>query len=266
MIDIGKLLSLAAVGAMLTVAAPAFAQDLCTGYGPQTPRDISSAAGSNMSALPTAPDSTAMNLCNIHFHVNAEHKGPGFNVASASADKPGFNCAGAETLTEAELAAAEAGSGAEACHGVGPGDTLEVHWVYTSCDVQPGEGLGACSSAACVNPTLRVESQIFLAVNGGDGLDFSAFDYQGGGDRPQPASLPADTGTPVVFAGSTTGPSYTEAQCSPLNVTWSVRPQCAKVDINSLNAWCSDNVFNEDHAHGVRELVTAPELLAPISN
>jgi len=260
----GRLLTVAAFGATLAAANPALAQDLCTGFGPQTPRDIASAAGQNNTALPTAPAADSMNLCNIHFHASAEHKGPGFQTASINSEKPGYVCDGAETLTEAELAPASG----SACHGVAPGDTIEMHWVYTSCDVAPGEGLGACSSAACVNPTLRVETQVFLAVNDSSALDFSRFDYTGSATdgRHQPAALPTGTGTPVLFAGSTTGPSYTEAQCSPLNVTWSVRPQCAKVDINSLNTWCGGNAFNENHAHGVRELVTAPELLAPITN
>jgi hypothetical protein len=47
-------------------------------------------------------------------------------------------------------------------------------------------------------------------------------------------------------------------------VTWSVRPSCARIDIGSVHAWCADNVFNENHAHGVRQLVTAPERLARI--
>ncbi len=57
----------------------------------------------------------------------------------------------------------------------------------------------------------------------------------------------------------------TSNTCSPLKVTWSVRPQCAKVDINSLNEWADEgNVFNETESHGVRQLVTAPELLSAI--
>jgi hypothetical protein len=49
-------------------------------------------------------------------------------------------------------------------------------------------------------------------------------------------------------------------------VTWSVRPECAKLDIGSLHKWASDgNVFKENHSHGVRQLVTAPELLSPIN-
>ena len=81
----------------------------------------------------------------------------------------------------------------------------------------------------------------------------------------QPRTLPADTGEPVVFRGSTTGPSYTQSECSPLQVTWSVRPQCSRLDISSLHEWAeSGNVFEETKSHGVRRLVTAPELLAPI--
>ena len=53
-----------------------FAQsgDICVGYGPQTPRDIDSTVGTNPSVFSLAPDSSEMNLCNIHFHNNAEHK------------------------------------------------------------------------------------------------------------------------------------------------------------------------------------------------
>jgi hypothetical protein len=43
-----------------------------------------------------------------------------------------------------------------------------------------------------------------------------------------------------------------------------VRPACAKIDIHSLDKWCEGNVFKEDHAHGIRQLVTAPELLSRI--
>jgi hypothetical protein len=54
--------------------------------------------------------------------------------------------------------------------------------------------------------------------------------------------------------------------CSPLQVTWSVRPHCARLDINSLHAWAEGkNVFKEVESHGVRPLVTAPELLSAIA-
>jgi hypothetical protein len=43
-----------------------------------------------------------------------------------------------------------------------------------------------------------------------------------------------------------------------------VRPACTKISVDSLDKWCGGNVFKEDDAHGVRQLVTAPELLAKI--
>jgi hypothetical protein len=76
-------------------------------------------------------------------------------------------------------------------------------------------------------------------------------------------NIPNNTGTPVVYEGSTTGPSYSEAG-SPFQVTWSVRPNIVKVDIETVGEWCKDNVFDEDHAHGVRNLVINPSLLSPI--
>ncbi|WP_273022027.1 MULTISPECIES: hypothetical protein [Idiomarina] len=46
--------------------------------------------------------------------------------------------------------------------------------------------------------------------------------------------------------------------------TWNVRPKVAKVDVESVGDWCEGNIFEEDHAHGVRNLVTDPELLSEI--
>ncbi|MFA0025781.1 hypothetical protein AB4369_23030, partial [Vibrio sp. 10N.261.49.A5] len=37
------------------------------GFGPQAPRDLGSLKGTNTRLFSDAPDSTAMNLCNIHF-------------------------------------------------------------------------------------------------------------------------------------------------------------------------------------------------------
>jgi len=80
----------------------------------------------------------------------------------------------------------------------------------------------------------------------------------------QALNTPGDTGTPVQFAGSTTGPGYNE-KGSPFQVTWSVRPKVVKINIESVGKWCKGNVFNEDHAHGVRNLVTNPALLSKIT-
>ena len=240
---------------------------VCEGFGPQTPRDIDSKGGENKRVFSFAPGYKDMNLCNIHFHVNAEHKAKDFSIYAGEGEHGhggGYQCNDTKNLTKKELTPVDGKGGG--CEGVKPGDTIEVHWVHSSCDVTPGKGLESCLSASCGNPDLRVETQVFLVVNDPDALNFADMAYGGNvvNGLHQAKSLPTNTGTPVEFLGSTTGPKYTQETCSPLQVTWSVRPQCAKIDINSLNAWCKDNVFEEDHAHGVRQLVTDPKLLSEI--
>lgn len=240
--------------------------DACRGFGPQTPRDIDAKQGENLRIFSLAPSSEQMNLCNIHFHKHAEHKGAAFSIPAGDGDDHGvgggFKCAMGEELSDAEKAPYQA----DACHGLKPGDTLEVHWVHSSCDIEPGPTLGSCLDAErCFNPQLRVETQVFVLVNDRNAANFADFDFEAvpGAPYRQPKALPTGTGDPVLFTGSTTGPSFNEV-CSPFQVTWSVRPQCAKLDIASVAEWCKDNVFDEDHAHGVRKLVTDPALLSKI--
>jgi len=234
---------------------------ICTGYGPQTPRDIDSKIGANKVSFNMAQDTEDLNLCNIHFHRNAEHKAAAFSILEDGDDTKGYQCNLSKNLSAAELSPTKT----EVCKGLKPGDTIEVHWVHTSCDIEPGAGLGSCLSDACANPELRVETQVFTLVNDSNALDFADFDYQGKSeDGYHMAKWPNNTGTPVEFLGSTTGPKYSEATCSPLQVGWSVRPQCAKLDINTIGQWCEGNKFDEDHAHGVRPLVTEPALLSEI--
>jgi hypothetical protein len=179
------------------------AQDICHGYGPQTPRDISSTAGSNARVFTLAPATTVMNLCNIHFHSQAEHKAPGFSVFAGDGEHGGYRCNETESLTAAELEDPAQGHGA--CHGLKPGDTIEVHWVHTSCDISPGQGLGSCLSERCGNPQLRVEAQTFLVVNDPSALSFADFAYDGSvaNRLHQAKALPTGTGDPVVYHGST---------------------------------------------------------------
>ena len=238
---------------------------ICEGFGPQTPRDIDNVKGTNKRIFSMAPSYKDMNLCNIHFHVNAEHKAKDFSIYAGEGEHGhggGYQCNDSKSLSKAELKKPEKNS----CGGVQPGDTIEVHWVHSSCDITPGKGLGSCLSDQCANPQLRVETQVFTVVNDASAANFVDLAYGGNvvNGLHQAKSLLDNTGDPVVFLGSTTGPKYTEETCSPFQVTWSVRPKCAKVDINSLSKWCEGNVFKEDHAHGVRTLVTSPELLSEI--
>ncbi len=236
------------------------------GFGPQSPRDIDSTAGKNSRIFNAAPPSTDMNLCNIHFHKNAEHKGGEFTQYAGNGDghgyQSGFKYSG--TLSALELKAAEG----EVCpnkHGaLNAGDTIEVHYVHSTAQVNPGPTLGACLSDAIKNPQLRVETQVYVLVNDTNALDFSKLTlHENSNGSHQAVNIPSNTGTPIQYAGSTTGPGYNEAG-SPFQVTWSVRPNVAKVNINSVGQWCKGNTFNEDHAHGVRNLVINPELLSVI--
>ncbi len=246
------------------------AGEACVGFGPQTPRNIDNVQGENKRNFSKAPDHKEMNLCNIHLHKNAEHQAKAFSIFAGEGDghgyESGYQCNISKELSKAELKPT-AGAICKGEHGdLKPGDTIEVHWVHSSCDVKPGKGLGACLSDSCANPDLRVETQVFTLVNDPSALDFNTLDYDGNAVNGfhQAKAIPSNTGRPVEFLGSTTGPKYSEQSCSPLQVTWSVRPQCAKVDINTVGKWCEQNAFAEDHAHGVRKLVTNPKLLSRI--
>jgi hypothetical protein len=232
---------------------------VCERFGPQAPRYIDNKSGKSAVDFDMAPPASEMSLCNVHFHEGAEHKAKDFAIYAGDGHDgygSGYQCNMSKKLSKAELAPT-AGKICEGKHGdLQPGDTIEVHWVHSTCDVKPGPTLGACVSEACANPQLRVETQVFTLVNNSDALDFN--------DLKLAKDLPTNTGKPVQFLGSTTGPKFSAQVCSPYQVTWSVRPKCAKLDINSVGAWCKDNVFKEDHAHGVRKLVTDPRLLSEI--
>ncbi|WP_162197174.1 delta-class carbonic anhydrase [Loktanella sp. S4079] len=237
------------------------------GFGPQSPRDISVIDGTNARSFQTAPAFSQMNLCDIHFHENAEHRGGEFTEYAGNGDGhgygTGFKYAG--ELTEAELAPIDAPIGATEHGDLQPGDTIEVHYVFSTAQAQPGPTLGTCLSDAINNPQLRVEAQVFVLVNDADALDFTELAKVEMVDGLyQAPNIPTNTGDAITYAGSTTGPSYNE-NGSPFQVTWNVRPNVARVDINTVGTWFEDNVFEEDHAHGVRNLVTNPDLLSAIA-
>lgn len=222
----------------------------CIAAGPQAPRDIDSIAGSNSVIFEAAPAIDEMNLCNIHFHRNAEHKAAAYSTFVEDGSHSGWACQEpAAGRLENEHASYNG------CDGIAVGDTIEVHWVYTTCDtvsegVEPmGGGLNACMTSTCSNPELRVAAQVFVLQKNG-AVKFA--------DSP-PNHSPA-----VVYIGSTTGTTYSNTHCSPFQVTWDVKTSCETLDIDSFSNWCSNNKYNDHHAHGVRELVTAETLLSKI--
>lgn len=225
----------------------------CIGAGPQSPRDIDITAGTNSVIFEKAPSIKDMNLCNIHFHRNAEHKSAAYSTFVKDGSNSGWAC---KAPTAERLANDHAEY--EGCSGIAEGDTIEVHWVHTTCDtktkgVQPlGGGLSACLTTICNNPELKVVSQIFTLQKGG-GLKFK--------ESPLNPDDPA-----VLYIGSTTGTSYRNDHCSPFQVTWDVKKTCNSLDIDSFAKWCSNNKYKDNHAHGVRELVTSKNLLSEISH
>lgn len=238
------------------------------GFGPQSPRDIDSATGANQRIFSTAPDHEQMNLCNIHFHKHAEHKGGEFTTYAGNGDGLGYGTGYrySGTLSESEQAPVDAAICPTGKDSLVPGDTIELHYVHTTADIEPGPTLGACLSDSIGNPQLRVETQVYVLVNDDSARDFAGLTELGVVDGyHQALNIPSDTGEPVQYAGSTTGPSYNE-NGSPLQVSWSVRPEVARVNIESVGAWCEDNIFDETGAHGVRNLVVNPDLLSEIDS
>ncbi len=237
------------------------------GFGPQSPRDIDSKTGNNHRNFSTAPASSKMNLCNIHFHKNAEHKGGEFTQYVGNGDGHGYQSG---FLYSGHLSTRELNPVTDKIcpskHGaLGSGDTIEVHYVYSTAKVNPGPTLGSCLNDAINNPQLRVETQIYVLVNNSKAQNFGQLTQYGFNNGYQQAlNIPENTGIPVEYSGSTTGPDYNE-KGSPFQVTWRVRPQVTKVDIQTLGKWCEGNIFNEDHAHGVRNLVVNPDLLSIIN-
>jgi len=236
------------------------------GFGPQAPRDIDSIIGNNKRIFNSAPASTEMNLCNIHFHKNAEHKGGEFTKYAGNGDGNGYQSGYTYNgkLSAEELSHVDQKICPSAHSTLYPGDTIEVHYVYSTADVKPGATLGSCLSDAIKNPQLRVETQVYVVTNDKNALDFNTLTAHGvKNGLHQALNIPDNSGEAVQYAGSTTGPSYNE-KGSPFQVTWSVRPKVLKVNIETVGEWCKGNTFKEDHAHGVRNLVINPDLLSKI--
>jgi len=234
------------------------------GFGPQSPRDIDSIKGNNSRAFSAAPAYTNMNLCNIHFHKNAEHKGGEFAKYAGNGDGHGFQSGYVYSgkLSSQEKKPTKAAVCPSKHGALNSGDTIEVHYVHSTAQVTPGPTLGACLSDSIGNPQLRVETQVYVLVNDQNALDFSTLTQHGVSNGYQQAlNIPSNTGTAVQYSGSTTGPGYNE-KGSPYQVAWSVRPQIAKVNIETVGKWCEGNTFKEDHGHGVRNLVINPKLLS----
>ncbi len=246
---------------VLTSAQPVWAADAVscakTGLGPQAPRDILERVAGTNAVTFKAPATAQMHLCNIHFHKYAEHRAAGYKE---QASQKGFVCNGRAPPKEAGH-----GSAASGCPGIANGDTIEIHWVFTTCDVKPGPTLDGCIS--CANHQLRVEARVFYLAN--DGADFANLvnykDSKFVAYKEGKVSPPA-AGDAVEYMGSKTGEGYSKDTCSGLPVTWNVSPACGPLKLKSINDWCAKDqaIFKVEHPHPARELVKEGKLLSAI--
>lgn len=238
------------------------------GFGPQSPRDLTALDGANPIDFADAPDFRIMNLCNIHFHEGAEHRGGEFMTYIGNGDGRGYGSGFKYdgTLSEAELAPVDYAVGSTAHGTLEPGDTIEIHYVHSTADVTPGPTLKACLNESVANPQLRVEGFVYVLVNDDRAADLTMLNLvsQATGKWQAP-NMPTDAGDAIAYDGSTTGPSYNE-KGSPFQVSWNVHTKVTKVSIASVAKWLADNAFDEDHAHGVRNLVDDPALLSKIKS
>jgi len=237
--------------------------------GAQSPRDINSKSGKNTKSTITAPAYSKMNLCDIHFHKGTEHKGGEFTTYRGNGNGEGYGSGYKYngTLTKKELTPYTIENAHNPLHS---GDTIEVHYVYSSNPKATlGHGLGTCLTGINypieAQPLLRVEARVYVLVNDGNGKDFTKITaISKSGNQ---ASLPVLDDKAVEYEGSTTGPGYNE-KVSPYQVTWRVHPKVQKLNIKTVEEWFGShgkgNVFTESHAHGVRNLLTNPALLSKI--
>ena len=162
-----------------------------------------------------------MNLCNIHFHKNAEHTGGQFTQYAVNGGGQGYQSdyLYSGKLTVQQLQPVSKNVCPSKHGGLQSGDTIEVHYMYASSQIKPGATLAACLTESIKNSQLRVETKVYVLVNDNNALNFNQLTLVGEqNEQYQALNLPNNTGKPVVYSGSTTGPSYNEVG-SPFQVT-----------------------------------------------
>lgn len=129
----------AAIAMSTAIAASAAEPQVC---GPQSPRDISLAGGSNTIAV---PGGETPNPCNVHFHEPFEHQG------------------------FASVPAAKAAPGGPVCGSADNGDDIEFHWVYTNC-TPPSPAVKGLANCVCdrSDMVLRVFAQTYKVDESGE--------------------------------------------------------------------------------------------------
>jgi hypothetical protein len=260
-------------------ASPAPAKPKCAMAEPQAPRDLSTGAtGKRVPKAATLNDAQGQALpqANVHWHLGAEHKSDAYNDDTdakafdagrrlggvGKAVRPGFMCPAAGLTADEKKVYTW-----KHCVGMQVGKTYEVHYVhssagYTAADLAGNKDIdlmddglgGAALGRGMLNPMVVVEALVFQVVSGGPTINDMVHGWtkaEGAGYTP---------GSRVMYAGSTTGPSHDNVNCSPYAVTWHVDLGCHKVSPESFDEMCKTmnekyKMITDRAPHGSRKIV-----------
>ena len=136
---------------------------------------IARALASGASILPTNTilrNVSLMTLANVHYHSPAEHRSQG-EFSTPNASEYGFACDDASEATgTARVVATNGDDVSDAryafsfCQDVAVGDTIELHWVYSTGAARTGVSDGLSGAFATQNnPYVVVRAQVFKITN-----------------------------------------------------------------------------------------------------
>jgi len=254
-----------------------FTKPKCADAEPQAPRDLSKAATglkTPKAATLNVAQQKMLPLANVHYHLGAEHKSDAYKLDAdskaydakktrrlevdeeiedddlenrmqpagarrlATNPRPGFMCS-ATGLTAAEKTAYTF----QYCKNVEVGKTYEIHYVHSSAATHlpaaaasgkhdsMNDGLGgAANGRGQLNPMVVVQGLVVQITNDAQAPVVNDMLHNWDGF--------ATGRDAVMYSGSTTGPSHTNAICSPYIITWHVDKRCNKISAKSFDNFC----------------------------
>ncbi|CAJ1454553.1 unnamed protein product [Effrenium voratum] len=260
-----------------TTAAPAPPPVLkCEDAEPQAPRNVTCGFVGEKKARVKPLDTDAVFKfiqANLHFHLGAEHLSAGEydldspppGVEKASSVAPGKFC-GLCDIPAQQLQPFDF----EHCKNVSVGNTYEFHWVFSTGaplvglrdDGEEGQlgitdGLGGALNRT-INPKVIVRGQACRIINNAsldteEKIDADYADFLTQWRQPP-------LGQGVRYMGSTTGNSFDDEVCSPIEVNWHVDTKCC-----TLSAQAFDRTCKAMYDEGLREDLKPKGSRAPVS-
>ncbi|WP_208984114.1 delta-class carbonic anhydrase [Roseibium aggregatum] len=107
-----------------------------------------------------------MTLCDIHFHKNAEHRGGDFTTFAGNGDGRGYGTGFLYDgrLSAAELALRQRPVGSNTGDELIPGDTIEIHFVFSTVSGGRDRGTALEISSGMKYPVIPTKSANAQAV------------------------------------------------------------------------------------------------------